>query len=811
MNKSVRIILLMYLSVVCSPVLAQKRESIVDKTTINEVQKSVKAQMPGAKIKKIKYDDGGVYIGECNKRVRQGIGAMFFADSSVFVGMWDSDTISIKGKMTYADGSTYDGGWVAGLYDGKGVREFPNKDRYDGEWVAGKQQGKGKMTYADGSTYDGGWVAGLYEGKGVREFPNKDRYDGEWVAGKQQGEGKMTYADGREYKGEWKDGKREGKGTTNYDDGRKYEGDWKDGNRDGKGVLTYSDGSKYEGDWKDDKIEGNGKYTYAKGEFSGQWSNWLFISGSININKNVYTINGNINNSSFCGDLILSNEEYSGTWKGDGWFSGNYVFKGKHGKYHFTGDMLFGNVEKGVLSFGDKTTVIEDCRKDGEGLCFTCSFGNNRHDVLCFPTENKEELLNVLSSVSLPGILSRNRMYSEFLKEETFYFVKEFYPMEGVDQAMYLSFYKDGYAVLKWKNRRHHYDAKDFFTNKQSSNSQQSTSTCPLCCGEGTFVNHDFKIDGTPYTKIIKCYVCKGKGKVKSDNKEAQYVRNTYDYAFAESLVYYDSRGRSSEEVARENGYLVLHYDVNGDVVTIREFGKSFRLMKNGNLCTNDGEEFYTIERGNEYFNDFRALVDEHKKQYKTICVSSSDASDIKLDWTISDNTVFYASTKKEAIKVKNANIVSHDYSEGYGRIVLDSTIDVIKEKEENSRMSSTAMSTMVANKDNTFSGATVVTFVVNESSILNESDPATLKWLFVPFMVSEVSFSDKHTKPLSIVISGDAPKLSGKLPEHSSAYFLNTDITNEEFSSWKDYLIDFDKIYVFSWLSRIMNNLNHE
>ena len=108
--KRIAIILLSAtLSVLCAPLFAQKQQPVVDKETIKKVQQELKEKLPGAKIKTIKYDDGGVYVGECQKKDRHGIGTMFFASKNVFIGAWDSDTISGEGCMIYPNGDIYQG------------------------------------------------------------------------------------------------------------------------------------------------------------------------------------------------------------------------------------------------------------------------------------------------------------------------------------------------------------------------------------------------------------------------------------------------------------------------------------------------------------------------------------------------------------------------------------------------------------------------------------------------------------------------------------------------------------------------------
>ena len=59
------------------------------------------------------------------------------------------------GAMTYANGRKYDGAWVKGKMEGHGVETWPDGDVYDGAFVGNKREGQGKMTYSDGEVHDG--------------------------------------------------------------------------------------------------------------------------------------------------------------------------------------------------------------------------------------------------------------------------------------------------------------------------------------------------------------------------------------------------------------------------------------------------------------------------------------------------------------------------------------------------------------------------------------------------------------------------------------------------------------------------------
>ena len=217
MNKHLCLILLLTIAGFNTSLHAEKVKPVVEKETIKAEQQEILLKKPDAKVKHIKYDDGGVYVGEILKKLRNGLGTMFYANGDIYRGDWYIDVISGYGIKNYTNGNYYDGEWKDGLFEGKGI-----------------------MHFASGAEYEGGWKEGKYEGFGKLRYATGEVYEGNWKEGKQDGEGKLTYAGGDWYEGGWKDGRRSGEGMyCNPARGLSLNGTWNDRNLSGDGNVTF--------------------------------------------------------------------------------------------------------------------------------------------------------------------------------------------------------------------------------------------------------------------------------------------------------------------------------------------------------------------------------------------------------------------------------------------------------------------------------------------------------------------------------------------------------------------------------------------
>ena len=70
------------------------------------------------------------------------------------------------------DADQYDGAWTDDVKQGQGAMAFANGDRYDGSWNGDVRCGEGRCTFANGDTYDGHWHDDMRAGKGPPAFHN---------------------------------------------------------------------------------------------------------------------------------------------------------------------------------------------------------------------------------------------------------------------------------------------------------------------------------------------------------------------------------------------------------------------------------------------------------------------------------------------------------------------------------------------------------------------------------------------------------------------------------------------------------------
>ena len=217
MNKHLCLILLLTIAGFNTSLHAEKVKPVVEKETIKAEQQEILLKKPDAKVKHIKYDDGGVYVGEILKKVRNGLGTMFYANGDIYRGDWYIDVISGYGIKNYTNGNYYDGEWKDGLYEGKGIMHFASGAEYEGDWKEGKYEGHGILKYATGEVYDGAWSAGKQEGLGKLSYVGGDYYEGGWVEGRRSGEGiYSTPSKGLVIKGFWNDSYLSGDGSITY-------------------------------------------------------------------------------------------------------------------------------------------------------------------------------------------------------------------------------------------------------------------------------------------------------------------------------------------------------------------------------------------------------------------------------------------------------------------------------------------------------------------------------------------------------------------------------------------------------------------
>jgi len=132
----------------------------------------------------------------------------------------------------------------------------------------------------------------IHEDKEPQLILEDGKYYGDIKDNERNGQGVMKYTNGDEYIGNWENNKRNGMGIMKWrfsnenpnqnDPGRKiYVGEFKDDDLNGHGKLKYNNDFTYIGKWKDGMRNGYGLVYNKKKHFIGDWSNNIFVNGTI--------------------------------------------------------------------------------------------------------------------------------------------------------------------------------------------------------------------------------------------------------------------------------------------------------------------------------------------------------------------------------------------------------------------------------------------------------------------------------------------------------------------------------------------------
>lgn len=71
--------------------------------------------------KKVKFPNGDVYVGKCEKKIPHGQGTMYYSDGSYYIGNWEFGKRCGKGAMKFANEDYYEGEWKNDIFEGQGV------------------------------------------------------------------------------------------------------------------------------------------------------------------------------------------------------------------------------------------------------------------------------------------------------------------------------------------------------------------------------------------------------------------------------------------------------------------------------------------------------------------------------------------------------------------------------------------------------------------------------------------------------------------------------------------------------------------
>lgn len=232
------------------------------------------------------YFSGSQYKGDWNNGKMEGEGT-FTTTTDTLIGEWKDGELNgyglcktpsflfegdLKdnkpegmGYIFFTDSTFYSGGWANGKMNGYGDITLSNGDTYMGNWKDDQYHGGGRYTYHTGETYDGYWKEGLQDSLGT--YTCKDyTYKGQWEEGWINGQGKITYSNGDYYEGDFVENQKYGVGYYHFNNGNAYDGEFVDNKFNGLGIFTFKNGSRYQGEFRDGKIKGDGTLFLKEGK-----------------------------------------------------------------------------------------------------------------------------------------------------------------------------------------------------------------------------------------------------------------------------------------------------------------------------------------------------------------------------------------------------------------------------------------------------------------------------------------------------------------------------------------------------------------
>ena len=137
------------------------------------------------------YENGDIYKGTFEKKLRVGKGVLFYANGDIYCGEWNNNHIEGKGIYNWTDGQLYTGEWKGDFMNGKGKITLSNGDSYEGGWEKSKKNGIGIYTWANGNSYHATWANDQRDGNGKfvpkGEDAKKINFHEIWTNGKLTG------------------------------------------------------------------------------------------------------------------------------------------------------------------------------------------------------------------------------------------------------------------------------------------------------------------------------------------------------------------------------------------------------------------------------------------------------------------------------------------------------------------------------------------------------------------------------------------------------------------------------------------------
>lgn len=626
MTKIIRYYLLLgLLMAFCMPLFAQKTQPVVDKETIKKVQQELKAQMPDAKIKTIKYDDGGVYIGECNKKIKHGLGTMFFPSGDVYIGQWESDAISGQGSMTYANGDKYDGEWLNGKCFGEGSKKFSTKMKIKelrGKWI------------------DGTFASGLFI------VDDNMQINGEADGDMFIGEAEMLFKTGYSFRG-----KVVVPGNSTLK----------------KSVLT--------------ALRFNGQGCLTRGPnyiLEGNWENSYLTSGNVLIKDDDYVLSGEVHDDVFRGTFTKGKETYSGVFSNKeanralSSFSGVYSLRSKDVSYSYNGRLKYNKPIEGELTQGNVKTGIH-IDYDSKGNAMVTLDDRGRFTI---PYINNEDLFEKIEHLGEEEIASNFK----HLDGKVFSIRQKNTPLSRVDRIYEFAFFRDGIMSFKMWHVEGQVEIKH-----QNKTTKNQTISCPTCHGAGIITEDGFDNSGRSYSRKITCPMCGGKGK--TDSEIANIIQDGLNDFWAavgtmEVINGYTARDFLDISVNKYCPYTITGGDIHVDLED--GYFDDF-IISNGNLVSKLDKTFILKPRSDSR-SRYADLVNTFTSNYNNAPDYYVDVDPIRnpfLPFVILHPAPFksyrfmYKANTSIPFQCENKTVRNSFYN-GFGTIDLNNTVNTV-------------------------------------------------------------------------------------------------------------------------------------
>lgn len=119
---------------------------------------------------KVKRYNKGIYFGDVQSGLRNGVGTHLFDNGGLYKGSWSNDKQKGKGTSIFQNGNVYVGEMENNKLNGYGIYIYNNDNKCDiylGEFRDNKRTGYGKYIWSNGYMYEGEWDNDKQHGDGI--------------------------------------------------------------------------------------------------------------------------------------------------------------------------------------------------------------------------------------------------------------------------------------------------------------------------------------------------------------------------------------------------------------------------------------------------------------------------------------------------------------------------------------------------------------------------------------------------------------------------------------------------------------------